>query len=306
MTLVLKSNARRLGSAHRAPGSLNSHILRPEEARLIMAVRLLAPAEFALVPPDILSDDTRIPLGLLDAAAHNPRTKLIEIEALAASIDHYTLLQPIVVRRVGGRYELIGGHRRVAAYRLLHERNPRDARWSMIPAVVRRTDDETAGLMGIASQVHCVRWTPREEAAALEILASTRTLREVGELVHKSEGWVSKRLRLYNDSVVSAYVQTGQLVAGVAEELLLTPTIEQRRELAEQACLEAWSASRARSEVRRLKVDGGTRELGQRVQQLEEVLVRLDDSHITAEMAHRLRILQDHIAQLLLGCGAAA
>ena len=59
----------------------------------------------------------------------NPRRRLRNVDELAASIRTYGLLQPLVVREVGGprdQYLLVAGHRRRAALKLLAERYPRE------------------------------------------------------------------------------------------------------------------------------------------------------------------------------------
>src|SRR5689334_17886402 len=56
-----------------------------------------------------------IPLESIAASQRNPRRKLHGIDDLAASLASHGLLQPILVRKSGGAYELIAGHRRFAA-----------------------------------------------------------------------------------------------------------------------------------------------------------------------------------------------
>src|SRR5690349_5713653 len=77
-----------------------------------------------------------IPLEALVASQRNPRRKLEGIDQLAASLDAHGLLQPVVARVVGNRYELVAGHRRVAAARQLG--------WEAIPALVRSDTDDQA------------------------------------------------------------------------------------------------------------------------------------------------------------------
>src|SRR5436190_2211328 len=56
-----------------------------------------------------------LPVALIDPTRNNPRHRLRGIEELAASIQAYGLLQPVVVRPAGERYTLVAGHRRLAA-----------------------------------------------------------------------------------------------------------------------------------------------------------------------------------------------
>jgi ParB family transcriptional regulator, chromosome partitioning protein len=78
---------------------------------------------------------TSVPIKQIDSSPRNPRRKLGHLEELADSIQAYGLLQPVVLRaRDNGRFEIVAGHRRVAAVR--------DLGWTEIPAVFRRVDDE--------------------------------------------------------------------------------------------------------------------------------------------------------------------
>jgi len=58
--------------------------------------------------------------------------------------------QRVTWRRTGERYELLGGHRRRAAFLVLREREPHDPQWRTIPAVIRTVSDEQADLMLIS------------------------------------------------------------------------------------------------------------------------------------------------------------
>ncbi len=232
-----------------------------------------------------------------DVLRHPPhqRRALVELDALADNIRRFGLLQPVTVRRVANRYELLGGHRRRAAFLLLAEANPLEIQWRTIPAVVRTADDDESYLMLLSSQLHSKQWAPREEAAGLERLAETRTLREVGSLVNRSEGWVSKRLRVYADAVLSGYVQAGQLLTVVAEELLLLPDVAMRQEYAERAVTEAWTALQARREVRKLKVAGQLREAGRLTRRLLEILSSTDPANLPREVTRDLWVLHGRI-----------
>jgi ParB family chromosome partitioning protein len=259
--------------------------------------RLLEPHELAeLGPPEAV----RLPLDLVDPSPNNPRRALAQIEELADSISDpkIGLLQPIAVRRMGDRYEVIAGHRRRAAYLLLQERQPFEVKWRTIPAVIRTMDDEDSYLALVSAQVHNRNWNAREEASALERLAETRTLKVVGALVHRSEAWVGKRLKIYADAVLSAFVQTGRLPASIAVELLQIPDVETKRQYAERAVAEDWSQQHARGEVRRLKTDLQIRQLDRDVLKLLDTLSAVEASRIPIEAFRNLQVLRGRIEKL--------
>ena len=108
----------------------------------------------------LMLDYDRIPLSKIKGRDDN-RFELVNIESLAKSIDTVRLAQPVLLRRIDNSYslqadgeteivsnisyEIVSGHRRVAAYELLYERNKvlqkRDniEKYSKIPALILPT-----------------------------------------------------------------------------------------------------------------------------------------------------------------------
>lgn len=244
-----------------------------------------------------------LPLDLIDANPQNPRRDLAEVDQLAESIREFSLLQPIIVRRIEDRYQVLGGHRRLAAYRLLREREPHEPRWGAISAVIRNTDDnERAYLLLLTSQLQQVGWRPREEAAALErLVAQGLSVIQVGETLHRSAAWASTRLRIYADAVLSGYVQTGQIAPGVAQELLLVKDPATRKDLAERAVAEQWSQDQARGEVRALRLESQLRETAKRARELLSLLSSIEASQLPTSAARDLWALHGRIEQLATG-----
>jgi len=248
----------------------------PEAGRGLLTDQELAESG----PPEAV----RIPLELIDPNPNNPRAQLVELEALAENIRTFVLLQPVTVRRHGERYELLGGHRRFAAFGLLKEREPVDVRWRTIPAVVRTFDDEASYLALISGQVHNRGWKPREEAAALErLVVAGRNLKQIGEALNRTESWASKRLWVYSDPVLSGYVQSGKLLTGVAEELLVIRDLDVKRDLAERAAAEQWSQPQARGQVRSLALNRELGSLARRARELVDLLSIVDGRSISVE-----------------------
>lgn len=258
---------------------------------------LLEPNELAEQgPPEAI----RLPLDLVDANPHNPRRDLRDVEALTDNIRAFGLLQPVTVRRIGERYELLGGHRRRAAFLALRDHYPHEVQWRSIPAVIRSAaDDDRAFLMLLSSQLHNSNWRAREEASALErLVLGGRTLQQVGHELHRSEGWVSRRLRVYADDVLSGYVQTGRLPAATAEELLPVLDVGLRKELADRAVEESWSQDKARGEVRSLRIDRQLREVAKRARELLDLLSAVDPGRLPPNAAKDLWQLQRRIVTI--------
>jgi ParB/RepB/Spo0J family partition protein len=257
---------------------------------------LLDPHELAqAAAPEAIA----LPVELIDPNPRNPRGKLVELDALAASIKQFGLLQPIFARRVGERYEILGGHRRHAAFRLLAEQEPLEAKWRTIPVRVLAFDDERAYLALIVGQVHTAQWKPREEAAALEELyLRLGTMEKVGQAISRSYPLVSKRLRVYSDSVLSGFVQSGQLSRGVAEEFLILRDLDTRRDFAERAVRENWSQDQARGRVRALRLDLELADVGRLARELHDRLDRLGEGTVSVDAFTELWSLSERIGAL--------
>ena len=264
-----------------------------------MTTTLFDPADLA----ELGAHELTIPLDLIDANPHNPRRSLSEIEALAENIRTFGLLQPVTLRRVGERYELLGGHRRRAAYQWLVKQEPHDPRWRAIPAVIRdQTDDDAAMKALISGQVHINQWSPKEEAAALERLVQDGNKPgEVGQALNKSASWASKRLRVYTDSVLSGYVQSGKLKPGIAEELLPVLDLATKKRLADEAARESLSQDQVKGRVRALRLDIQLRQINRLSAQLLELLSSVDPRNVPIEATRDLWTIHGRIEVLARG-----
>jgi ParB family chromosome partitioning protein len=153
------------------------------------------------------------------------------------------LLQPVVVRRVNSAYELIAGHRRLAAAKQLG--------WRQIAAVVRNESDDQAYLLTLTENLQREDLSPKEEAAALEVLVRERgwTTRQVGEAIKRSHIYVSRRLRVFEDPVLAPLVLERKLTVSAAEELLRAPDGQTRKDLAIQAVEHDWTPIEARKAI---------------------------------------------------------
>lgn len=112
-------------------------------------------------PPVPVQD---IPLELIDPSATQPRQHFDEgqLRDLAASIEQHGVLQSIIVRPRGERYEVIAGERRVRASRL--------AGRSTIPAQIRDVDDQAARQVQIIENLQREGIHPLDEADAYQAL----------------------------------------------------------------------------------------------------------------------------------------
>lgn len=269
-----------------------------------MSSSLTACRPARVLPSAALADHTLVPLPLITAAAASPRAELPDVDALAENIRQIGLVQPVALRRTSGGYEVLAGHRRLAAYRRLHQWNPTDPQWTAIPAVVSRVDDEQALLMLVSAQATIKPWSPAEEAAVLRHLVDMGlTLAAIGIALHHTESWASRRVRVYRDNVLSEPVRAGQLDVGVAEELLGVRSRARRHALASRAVAERWSQQQARTEA------DPTRAIRVRARWLAKALGGVDlaeiDRTTLAELQALARMIEERFAPTRAGTRAA-
>jgi ParB family transcriptional regulator, chromosome partitioning protein len=188
-------------------------------------------------------ETTRIALDAIQPSPRNPRRRLPDVDELAESIRAYGLLQPVVLRPVDGHYEVVAGHRRLAAVQALG--------WLDVPALVRDADDGDAFLLTLVENLQRSDLSAREESRALETLVRERgwSTRQVADAIKRSPAYVSKRLRVFEDAVLAPLVLQNRITISAAEELL-TVTPERRRLLAERAADERWDHATVRASVK--------------------------------------------------------
>jgi ParB family chromosome partitioning protein len=240
-------------------------------------------------------DVQHVPLASIDVSGRNPRRKLSDIDQLAESIQAHGLLQPPVVRPTQrGRFELIAGHRRLEALRRLG--------FVSVPVVVRPADVDSAYLLTLVENLQRADLQPREEAAALETLVRERgwTTRQIAAAIQRSQAYVSKRLRVFEDPLLAPAVLANQLSVSAAEELLtLGPTM--RYELLSRAVEEHWDRQHVRTVAREGFAANHTRRqpaLRRRVRQLRMDLRDVTPDQLSEADRRELRLLFSEMALL--------
>ena len=164
-------------------------------------------ATYAELPVESVTPNPRQPRTVFDEEA---------LAELVFSIKEIGLLQPIVVRELApGSYELIAGERRLRA--------SREAGLTVIPAIIRATDDEDLLRDALLENLHRANLNALEEAAAYQQLLSDFgcTQDELARRIGRSRPQVSNTLRLLKlPPDVQRRVAAGVLSAGHARALL--------------------------------------------------------------------------------------
>lgn len=153
---------------------------------------------------------------LIDDPAAPVRAEIDEtqVHELAQSIREVGLIQPIVVREVKGRYEVIAGHRRLLACREL-------ALEKIDCLVTADTEETDVTAARLHENLFRADMSPIEEALVYaEAFEKLGDLEKVAQLAHRSLEVVERRLSLLSgDADVRAALHAGYLSTGVAEEL---------------------------------------------------------------------------------------
>jgi ParB family chromosome partitioning protein len=158
-----------------------------------------------------------IPVASIAPHPGQPRRVFREeaLAELAASIKARGLIQPIVVRPHGQRFQIVAGERRwrAAQKAQLHE----------IPAIVRDFDDTQTLEVALIENIQREDLNAIEEAQAYKRLIDeyAHTQEELARLVHKSRSHVANLLRLLDlPDAVQLLVGTGEITMGHARALI--------------------------------------------------------------------------------------
>ncbi len=166
-----------------------------------------------------------LPLDLIQRGKYQPRRDMdaTALEELAQSIKAQGVMQPIVVRPIGGgRFEIVAGERRWRA--------SQQAGVEKIPAMVRELPDEAAIAMALIENIQREDLNPIEEAMALQRLQQEfqLTQQQVAEAVGKSRVTITNLLRLIAlPEEVKTLLSHGDLEMGHARALLGLPLEQQ-------------------------------------------------------------------------------
>lgn len=169
---------------------------------------------------------------------NQPRTHFneTELEELSESIREHGVLQPLLVRKKGKRYEIIAGERRYQASKI--------AGLKELPVIVKDVDDQAVMELALIENLQRSDLNPIEEARGYKqlIKANGMTQEALSKAVSKSRSTITNSLRLLDlPEAVQEYLYEGKLTAGHARAILAVPFEEQRIKLADKVVAEGLS-----------------------------------------------------------------
>lgn len=154
------------------------------------------------------------------------------LNELSLSIKEHGVIQPIIVRKIGDKYEIIAGERRFRASQLAGKQT--------IPALIRDIDDKEAAKIALLENLQRSDLTPIEEAKTYQTILKLDniTQEELAANLGKSQSTVANKLRLLN---LAEEVQTALLNKQISERharsLLNVPNLEEQKKLLNQVII---------------------------------------------------------------------
>lgn len=179
-----------------------------------------------------------------------PREKFEEtaLKELSDSIKEHGVIQPIIVRKIGEKYEIIAGERRYKASAL--------AGLTKIPAIIRNLDDKEASKVALLENLQRKDLTAIEEARTYQKILEldTMTQEELGRTMGKSQAAIANKLRLLSltDEVQEALLND-QISERHARSLLNITNGNDQIEMLDRVIRNRMSVRELDTEIRKMK-----------------------------------------------------
>ena len=173
-----------------------------------------------------------IDIDLIEPSPYQPRTRFREeaLDELARSIQASGIIQPLVVRPIGSRFQLIAGERRWRA--------AQRAGLTKISVIVRQASDELALEMTLVENIQREDLNAIEAARAFELLMAEAQLTQeaVAARTGKDRATVANAIRLLKlEPKIQDWIEEGKLTAGHGRALLAVTDAQLRMRYAQRA-----------------------------------------------------------------------
>jgi ParB family transcriptional regulator, chromosome partitioning protein len=179
-----------------------------------------------------LAGSQLVDIDLIEPSPYQPRTHFREeaLAELAQSIQVSGIIQPLVLRKIGARFQLLAGERRWRA--------AQRAGLSRVPAVIREVTDEAALEITLVENIQREDLNPIEEARAYErlLIEFHLTQEEVAAKTGKDRATIGNATRLLRlEKPILDLIEGGRLSAGHGRALLAIADPQMRLALAQRA-----------------------------------------------------------------------
>jgi ParB family chromosome partitioning protein len=203
----------------------------------------------ASLTPTSEENAQHIPIDSIDANPLQPRRTFQpdRLEELAQSIRSNGIIQPLVVRHAGNRFQLVAGERRWRAAKL--------AGIQQVPVVIREIPDDRLLEITLIENIQREDLNPIETAVAFERMMRELVLspEQVGQRTGKDRTTIVNLIRLLQlPDDIQQLVAERRLSAGHARCLLSLPSIQLQREVAEKSVAQGWSVRQVERVTRKM------------------------------------------------------
>jgi len=197
---------------------LSALIREPEPLPRSQPLEAQAEEAAAAIPKPVLTEGLlQVDIDLIDPSPHQPRTRFREeaLDELSRSIHASGIVQPLVVRRMGDRFQLIAGERRWRA--------AQRTGLTRVPVVLRNVTEEMALEMTLVENLQREDLNPIEQARAFQKLIDEfgLTQEQVAERTGKDRTTIANSVRLLRlEEPILDLLEEGRLTPGHGRALL--------------------------------------------------------------------------------------
>jgi len=194
---------------------------------------------------------TELDINMIIPREDQPRKSFDEesLKELAGSLAEHGVLQPVLVREKGDKYEIIAGERRWRAAQI--------AGLQSVPAIIRQLDDSQAGELSLIENLQREDLTAVEEAQAYRQMIDRYqyTQEMLSQKIGKSRSHIANTLRILNlPSSILEMIESRKISAGHARALLSLPGQKEQLAAAREIAAKGMSVREAEKRTKPRKV----------------------------------------------------
>jgi ParB family chromosome partitioning protein len=249
----------------------------------------LLPAKVTPVPLESPLDHTnRLPIDKIEPNPMQPRTVFHpeRLQELANSIRVNGVIQPMIVRRAGGRFQIVAGERRWRAAQI--------AGLTEVPVVIQEIAEPQLLEIALIENIQREDLGPLEIAHAFDRLHSELGLsqEQIARRTGKDRASIANYLRLLKlPDRVQTLLAASRLTMGHAKAILGLPSDEAQVEIAERAAAQGLSVRQVEALVQELTSDR-PRKKGDKTEQPQDPNVKAAVEALQIELGTRVRIVE--------------
>jgi ParB family chromosome partitioning protein len=234
-------------------------------------------------------DALEIDVDQIDPGTEQPRTRFDDeaLERLAVSIKEHGVVQPVLVRRMGSRYEIIAGERRWRA--------AQKAGLARIPVVIKDVPDADLLEIALTENVQREDLNPIEEAQAYQKLIERVGLTQeaLAAKFGRDRSYITNYLRLLKlPDDIQRLVEEGRLSSGHARTVLGLPHPDQQRRIARQVLEKGLSVRATEGLVKRALEAQGAPRPKRSVTTSADPNIRAAEAKLRRALGTQVRIMQ--------------